>query len=251
MDRSRLRKKVLLDLVSWPWALFPGVGGLTLMLLAGAANQAAPYVAFAGLASLLAGIGSLATRWIYRAEDVTKKAFEELQAEALKKEERDLDALDRRLRQEDDDPRTERHLAQLRRLYTGFRNDSTWATRMKQGAAVEIAQKVESLFRGCVHSLERSLELWQTAHKMATKDARAKVLEVREHLLEEIEQSIQQLARTIDEVQALAVKAKEQQDLAQIRQELNESLAVARRVEERMQALEAELGGPVTRSERE
>jgi hypothetical protein len=251
MDRSRLRKKVLLDLVSSPWALFPGVGGLTMMLLAGAVNQGAPYLAFAGVASVLAGIGSLATRWIYRAEDVTKKAFEELQAEALKQEESDLDALDRRLRQEDDDPRTERHLAQLRRLYSGFRNDSSWATRMKQGAAVEIAQNVESLFRGCVQSLERSLELWHTAQKMATKDARAKVLEVRERLLEEIEQSIQQLARTIDEVQALAVKAKEQQDLAQIRRELNESLAVARRVEERMQALEAELGGPVTRSERE
>jgi hypothetical protein len=250
MDRARLRQKVLLDLLSAPWTLLPAVGGLSLLLLAGAGSRGAEYLILGGIGGLLAGVGSLLTRWILRGDAITKKAFEALQAEGFRKEEDALNELGRRL-QRDDDPRTEEHLRELRALYTRFRSNAGWSTQLGQRSALAIAGQVESLFKGCLQSLERSLEFWDTAQKMATREARATVLDARERLLGEIRMSIQQLARTIDEVQALAVKRKEEQDLARIRRELDESLVVARRVEERMQALDAELGGAVTRAERE
>jgi hypothetical protein len=60
-----------------------------------------------------------------------------------------------------------------------------------------------------------------------------------------------QLAKTIDGVRLLAVQKEHDQDLSRIRRELDESLDVARRVEERMQSLEVELGPSAVESNRE
>jgi hypothetical protein len=249
MERSALRKKVILDLLTSPWALAPGVGGLSLLILAGAAGGG-PLLVLGGIGGVLAGVGALLTRWIWNSEDITRKAFDQLQAEAARQEEAALDDLQRRLEQ-DDDPRTDETLARLRALYARARQNTAWAGKMDQRSALEIAAKVEALFRGCVHSLERSLEFWEVARRMSTAQARKSVLEGRERLLDEINKSTEQLARTLDEVQALAVQKRREQDLARVRQELDESLAVARRVEERMLALDAELGRTAVQSERE
>ncbi len=249
MDRSGLRKKVLINLVSAPWTLIPTVGGLSMMMLSGMIGHGTEYWLLGGIAGVLAGIGSLATRWIWNADAITKESFEALQAEARQHEEENLNALQGRL-QKDHDPRTEELLTSLRSLYKQFREGGGWSAKMDRRTIAEIGPRVETLFRGCVRSLERSLEFWETAQKMATKDARRTILNAREHLLDEIGQSIQQLAKTIDEMQAHAVQGTDQ-DLGQIRRELDESLAVARRVEERMSALDAELGHTPARAERE
>jgi hypothetical protein len=86
---------------------------------------------------------------------------------------------------------------------------------------------------------------------MRTKEARDAALGQRERLVEEIRQSVVQLARTIDGVRSLTVQKEHEHDLSRIRQELDESLDVARRVEERMQSLEVELGGSAVESNHE
>jgi len=88
------------------------------------------------------------------------------------------------------------------------------------------------------------LELRDAAHGMRTADGQRSLFESRERLLEEINQSIRQLAGTLDNVKALALAQTPAHDLARLRQELTASLDVARKVEERMQSLEAELGHP-------
>ncbi len=77
---------------------------------------------------------------------------------------------------------------------------------------------------------------------MTTKDGRNSTLDARERLLEEVAQSIRQMAQTIDGVLAMGLQEQSAADLARIRQELDESLNVARRVEERMHSIEQELG---------
>lgn len=240
MDPSKLRKRVLLNLATSPWVLLPTVAGLSLLLLTGVLPQGMEYLVLGGVGGVLTGIGALATRWVYGSDELTRQALEELRAEALAEEEKAIDALAQRLLT-DDDPRTEVHLQKLRSLYRDFRADTAWTTRVSPFVAVEIAQNVDSLYKGCVRSLERSLEFWQTAKKMTTSEARKKILDARERILDDIAGSIDQLARTLDEVRTLGVKVDAGEDLAHLREELGASLTVARRVEERMQELDAEI----------
>ncbi len=251
MDRSSFRKKVILDLVSSPWTMVPVAGGLSLLMSSWAMGGGADWLAFLGVSGLLAGVGALFTRWIFRSDKIARDAFEALQAEAQKEQERTLDDLDKRLRQ-DKDPRPEACLEDLRSMYDAFRKNNNLDRRLGHQSAIEITNKVEKLFRSCILSLERSHELWKTSREMKTSKARDALCEERERTVEEILASTKQMAKSLDEIQAMLVVQKhDERQLAQIRQELDESLEVARRVEQRMQSLEDELGGHIAQAEKE
>lgn len=250
IDRSRFRRKVLLDLVAAPSTLIPAALGASSLLVSLAADGNTALWAFAGIAGLLGSMGVLATRWIYGADAIMRRAHESLTRADQQAKDRELDELDRRLRT-DKDPRPEACLADLRALRDGFQNDATWSAGVGPRSSQEIANKVEKLFQACIISLRRSHDLWETASRMRTADARQSALEQRERLVEEIRASVKQLAKTIDGVRAMSLQQKQDQDLSQVRQELDESLEVARRVEERMQSLEAELGGRSVESGKE
>ena len=240
MDRSRVFKKVLLDLVTAPVTLLPVAAGSSLLMVGWALGSGAGLLALLGVSGILAGLGALATRWILRSDQIARHAVEAIQAEAMQAQAQTLDALDRKLRQ-DKDPRTETVLRELRSLYDSFKKDAGWVGEINARVAYEIANTVEKLFRGCIISLERSLDLWHSARKMRTEERKSAVLASRERILEELAASVHQLAKTLDDVQALTLDRAEDESLARIREELNESLAVAHRVEARMQSLEAEL----------
>lgn len=250
MDPARFRRKVLVDLIASPWTLIPGAGGLSLLTISWGLDQGAGWLAFLGVAGLLTGVGTLATRWLFQHDAIAEDAFEAIQREAIDAQERQLDQLSERLAA-DHDPRDEQSLKYLRDLYDAFRKDTAWTKRLEGRSVLEINSQVENLFRACIVSFERSLELRDTAHGMRTADGQRSLFEARERLLEEINQSIRQLAGTLDNVKALALAQTPAHDLARLRQELTASLDVARKVEERMQTLEAELGHPQTATPRE
>ena len=219
-------------------------------MVAWAFGQGAVLLAFLGVGGLLAGLGAMVTRWILKGDEIHKEAFEELQKEAFQKQAEVLDDLDRRL-QRDDDPRTERTLRELRDLYEEFKKDMRWAAGLDTRATFEIVSKVERLFKECVKSLRRSVELWQTSEKMRTLAVKKTVLESRGELLEEIWHSLEQLKKTVDGVHLLHLQKSDKTRHAEMRQELDASLEVARRVEERMRDLESNIGDSLTRMEKE
>lgn len=244
MNPGELKKRVLLKLLTHPLTFGPALAGLSTLVIAWGGEMTGGWLAFVGISGLLASAGSLVTHWLLRSDDLTRSAFESLQADAAAEREKNLDDLDDRLRQ-DKDPRDEKLLRQLRAIYQRFRDNTGWTTRIGQQSAVEITNKVEKLFSGCIITLQRSLDLAQAAGKMTTKDGRRTTLDARERLLEEVDRSLQQMAQTIDGVLAMGLEEQSTADLARIRQELDESLNVARRVEERMQTMEKELGDQV------
>ncbi len=250
MDRSRFRKKVFLDLLSSPWTIIPTALCWSLLMVAWALGNGGALLSFLGIGGLVAGLGAMATRWILQGDEIHKGAFEELQKEAFQKQAETLDELDRRLRR-DEDPRTENTLRELRDVYESFKTDTSWAEDLDTRVSFEIVTRVERLFKECVNSLRRSLELWETAEKMRTEEIRSNVLESRGALLEEISRSLERLKKTVDSVHVLRLEKGSKAQHAQIRRELDASLEVARRVEERMRDLEADIGDPLTRSERE
>jgi hypothetical protein len=246
MNPGELKKRVWLNLLGHPLTLGPALAGLSALLVAWGGEMGTGWLTFLGMSGVLASAGSLATQYLLRSDQLVRRAYESLEAEAAAAKERELDELYRRLKQ-DKDSRDEKLLRQLREVYQRFRGDTTWVTRISQQSAVEITNKVEKLFSGCIITLQRSLELADAARKMTTKDGRRSTEEARERLLEEVAQSVRQMAQTIDGVLAMGIQEQSTADLARIRQELDESLNVARRVEERMQTIEQELGRGVER----
>ena len=240
MDKARYRQKVITDLLSSPWTLWPVTGGLSAMLMGWGVGLGNEWV-FAGMAGVLAGVGALATRWIFRSDDIMKEVFQQMQGEELQQQQNKLDDLDRRL-QADNDPRTEKCLRLLRKMYSQFKSEKDWTGQLTAQASLDISQQVDTLFQACTASLERSLELWHAASKMLTQQTKNQVLQSREQLLDEVQTSIQQLALTIDNVHALAIQQNDTRNLAQLREELNQSLEVARKVGERMKNMDSELG---------
>jgi hypothetical protein len=223
-----VRKKVLLDLFATPGTLLPLVGGLTL-LIGGWALDAGAAVGFLGLVGVLAGLGVAATRLIFGLEEITNRAYEYVHDQEWKNQQKALDKLDHKLIR-DRDPRTQDALRQVRHLYTTLLEDVK-AGKITRNSH-EILQKVEALFRACVDQLQRSYKLWSTARRLSG-DARQRVLQQREKVVQEVVRAVDHLDQTIEQLRGLTAKSDEE-DLGQLRSELDEAIEVARRTEQRL-----------------
>ena len=223
-----VRKKVLLDLFASPGSLFPLVAGLTLMIGAWAFGGG-PTVAVLGLLGVLAGLGVSATKLIWRLEQITNDAYDYVHSQEVKQQEQTLDDLDQRLTK-DRDPRTQNSLRELRELYRSFAEDVQSGKLAR--TACDVLDVMGELFRRCVAQLEYSYELWQTARKKSPEE-RQKVLHQREQVIEEVIETVRHVERTVEQFRGFAAKQGED-DLQQLREELDEAIQVARRTEERM-----------------
>ncbi len=223
-----VRKKVLLDLFATPGTLLPLVGGLSLLIGSWAFGGGAA-VGFLGVLGVLAGLGVSATRLIWNLEDVTRDAYEYVHAQQVKKQERKLDQLDKKLRR-DRDPRTQNSLRDLRRLYRSFAEDVAGGKIAR--SSHEVLEIIDELFRTCVAQLERSYDLWQTARRGSGED-REKALQEREQVIQEVIDTVRHVQSTVEQFRGFAAKRSED-NLGRLRQELDKAMQVARRTEERM-----------------
>lgn len=239
LDEGKLKRRILLKLVSSPLTLLPFVGGVTTMVGAWALNTHVPIGLFAGLAGILVGTGAFLSRLTLGGETAAKQVLEEMQQEARRAREAALDDLDARLAA-DGDPRTESALRDLRTFMKAFHERETWASGLNSRLTYDIMQGVEELFNRCVQSLEETLKLWRTAQEMRTKSARTPILGQRERIIREVASSIDQLGKLLVELQNLESGARAPAGLARVRKELDQSLAMARSIDEHMKALDKE-----------
>jgi hypothetical protein len=227
-----VKRKVLLDIFAAPSTLLPIAGGLT-ALMASWATGGDALLTFAGIAGVLAGAGVLASRLILGLDKITQQAYDYLVDRQRHEQEDALERLDEQLVQ-DRDPRTQNCLRELRHLYSRL-NEKVDSGRITP-AAYDVVEGVDKLFGMCVSQLEHSLELWETAKTMRGP-ARDSMLSQRDQLVREVCESVIHLGNTVDQFHLVTTK-KNREDLARLRNELDESLAIAKRVEER----KAELG---------
>jgi hypothetical protein len=230
-----VKRKVLLDLFASPLTLLPVVAGATALLASWAIGGGQPMLTFGGVAGMLTGIGVFASRMIFGLDKLTNQAYEYVLEQQQAGQLASLEKLKKRL-ELDRDPRTERLLAQLRTLYNSIKSD------VKDGkitvVAHDVLDGVDNMFNVCVEYLDRSFDLWQTAQKMKGT-AKEGVLAQREELINEVTQSCQYLEDTIDQLNSVSTQ-RSKSDLAKMRRELDETIRVARRAEERTRELEHE-----------
>ncbi len=242
MDNRELQKRVFKRAITYPPAATPAALG-TGALLVGVVT-ANPALAAMGAVALGVGLVIGLANLLFGAKRIREDVFHQMQLEDARAKERKLDRLYRRLRM-DRDSRSQRALRQLRELYESFHRNARWTTAVDRYTAVDIANSVEKLFASCVDALERLLELGETARRVSSPSAREQVVSQREQLLTEVQQGVDELARTVDEVHTLGARTVTSENVSRFRDELQRNLDVARKVEQRMRDLEAELQDPI------
>ncbi len=239
LDEKRLRRKMYLKLLSSPMTLVPMMAGVSAIAGSWAMDANLGVGLFVGLAALMIAGGAFMTRLIVAGESTAKKAIEELRHERLAEQEKELDELIARLK-EDGDKRTEAALGDLRAIAEAFEKEDLWSDGLNSKSAFDIMDGVGRLFDRCVTSLEKTLHLWQLAGKMQTKAARRPILEQREEIIGEVARSIAQLGKILVDVQKFEGTTESAAGLGRLRDELDQSLNFAKQVDEKVKMLDRE-----------
>lgn len=239
---SSFKKRFILKLLAMPSSLVPMLFGLTDLILLWGLNIRSGAATFAGLTGILFGGGLFLTRLATGNKKATQSVLESLQKDEIKRREKLLDDLDERL-SADQDPRDENLLRDLRSMASLFEQGTSLSGKPGGHASFDILSGVDRLFRECLLHLEKSLELKKKAETMTTKASKKPFLAQRETMLKDIAQSIGYLGKILGNISALdsGIEESRDSDLARIRNELDQSLDVARKVNERMGALTGEL----------
>jgi hypothetical protein len=182
-----------------------------------------------GIFGVLGGVGHFASRLVLGLEAITQRAYEALLQRRQHEQNRELDELERQL-STDQDPRTDSCLRELRGLYETFQKSCT------QGRTVatqhQVISQVEQVFQASVQQLRRSLQLYDISQELSPQ-SRAEILAERERVIEDVLETRAHLSATIEEFQSLVTR-RDQSDLSRLREELDETLRVAKKTEERM-----------------
>ena len=242
LDEKTLRKRVFLRLLGSPITVIPFMLGMTAMTASWALDWKPGVGLFAGLAGILAAAGAFVTRLLLSSDHVTREVATTLEREEQDVRQRSLDELDHRLSTADEDPRPETALRDLRALVKAFEENSADDYRFNAGSVIDIHSRVGQLFDHCVESLRQTERLWQTAQQLNTPPARKPILQQREKIIADVQASIKQLSDTLVALQTLGAGDHSHGELARLRDELDQSLAVAKTVEERVNDLVKEAG---------
>lgn len=211
------------------------VAGVSAWLISWAIGGAAA-LSITGLVLVLGSIGWLATRVIFLMDDVAAKILRDDAEKMIKDEEEKLDQLQLRLRS-DRDYRTKDYLTLLRTCRSEFENLAKSPGIVIQSQ--EIVKQVRQLFWSATEQLEQSLKLYELAERLSGVEKK-KIQEQRENTLGDIRESIEHMQSAIKHYQELMNK-EQQSDLGSLRDELDASLRVAKRTEERMRELEGSI----------
>lgn len=231
MNTPNLRKKVLMDLFVSPWSLLPLVGGLAAWMISWAVDGNT-LLNLGGLFGVVGGLGIMATRVIFGLEKITEDAFDYLTNQQRLQQQNQLDQLAQQLTG-DDDPNTQVYLSNLRRLHEGFVEDLNRG-KLPVGART-VQQQVQRLFQAAVEHLEYSFELWNRASRMSGA-ARKALLDERRRVIDEVRQTTEHLSKTVQQYSAFRISETES-ELSKLRKELDETMDVARRAEQRVRHL--------------
>lgn len=227
-----VKRKVISELFFAPSVVLPMVGGISAGLLSWATGGSS-YLTGAAVVGVLGGIGWMLTRMIFKVEDITDKAMKAEIEKKIRAENAELDELAHKLRG-DRDHRTQDYLTLLRSLRKEFEEAASQPGTQFRSA--QIREKVGLVFGAAVSQLSQSYKLWELSENLVGS-ARDKVLANREQVLDEIEATVDRLHVTVDQFRDL-IKSNQKVDLASMREELDATMNVAKRTEERMRQLE-------------
>ncbi len=223
-----VKRKVISELFFAPSVVLPIVGGISAGLLSWA-SAGSTYLTGAAIAGVLGGVGWMVTRMIFKVEDITEQAMQaQLDKEVADEKER-LDELASLLRS-DRDHRTQDMLTLLRSLREDF--EKAAHSPGLQFRSARVREQVGQVFSTAVEQLRHSYRLWDLSQKLSGK-SRDKVLADRESVIDEIEATVDRLRESVQQFHQIT-KNNDGVDLASLRDELDATMRIAKRTEQRM-----------------
>ena len=228
-----------MDILGSPLVVMPfmvGSAAFASLFAMGLKGSAAVIAVLIGLAGTLASAGTFLTKFILGRDDRVKQLVEASRDKAKRDKRKALDHFHHRLTM-DGDERTETAMQDLRSLRQAFRQLDKIAPDLNRAMIEDIQQRSEELFQQCMSSLEKTLQLWKTADSLASEMARKPILEQREKLVGDVVQTVEHMSRTLASVQGITSRSDGDARLQRLRGELDQSLEVAKKVEQRIDSL--------------
>lgn len=226
-----VRKKVLNELFLAPSVVLPIVAGASALILSWGFGGVV--LATAGVAGILGGVGWMATRMVFKLDEITARTMAYMNEQQRREENSRLDELAKKLRN-DRDYRTKDYLTILRDCRNEM--ETLAAQPAIQARSIEVLQQVRQLFWAAIDQLEQSYKLFELSERLVS-DERKEVLERRDEIVKSVNTSVDRLQSAVDQFRSLA-KREQNLDLNELRDELDVSLKVAKRTEERMREIE-------------
>ena len=224
-----VKKKVYLDLFADPTTIIPVGIGLTLLIGSWAIGGPS-YLSFVGFCTILAGVGTLVSRLIFGLENIAKNAQEFVTNAQKNNEEFRLNQLDEKLKQ-DGDSRTDKSLQELRNIRDGF-NKAVEEGKITGAAKGLMVEKMNTLFEACVKQLSMSYDIYESTLKLRGM-AKTAANDGREKVIEDVQKTIELMGSVLQ--QCFAAKSEnENENLASLRQELQQSLEIAKNTDKQM-----------------
>ena len=205
------------------------VGAGSIAVLAGGV-----WVSVAVVFGLIAA-GSLIVQLATGVENLEKSAVQELATEKKKREDQTLADLQTRLRS-DRDFRTK----DCFQLATQARSDFCSFLESNPGSFVflQFGQQFEQLFWATIEQLEHSLQLYEQADRLV--DARRNdILHERDRVVAELLGAADRLRMVVEKIRSTSIQNREA-ELDTLSRELDDSLEIAKRVDQRLKELESE-----------
>ncbi|MCA9169232.1 MAG: hypothetical protein KDB23_16265 [Planctomycetales bacterium] len=230
---DEVKKKVYLDVFASPGTLLPAAAGITALIGSWAVDGNST-LTFLGISGVLTGVGVLATRLILGLDKITQRAYDLVLDRKNHEQQRALADLRKRL-VGDRDPRTQACLDELRLLHSRMKDKLSGEPTTINSASYGVLEGVDEIFHTCVKQLEQSYELWETARTMRGS-ARQNILQQRDVLVQEICTTVDHLGRTVEKFHEVTTH-KNRKELARLRNELDQSMQVAREVERQTEEL--------------
>lgn len=102
--------------------------------------------------------------------------------------------------------------------------------------SARIREQVGAIFHAAVEQLGNSHKLWELSENLGG-EARRKVLVNREQVLQEVSATVDRLQAAITQIKEM-IRQDKKVDLASMREELEATMRIARRTEEKMREIE-------------
>jgi hypothetical protein len=237
MNEGQIRRKVFLRLLGHPVVLAPLVLGVSACTAVWAFNWPPGLGWFATAAGALGSAGAYLTRLILDNGKTARAVMAEMEQHNQRAGQAALDDLDRRLVAADNDARPETALRDLRALVRAVDDYANNTDGLHAPAVIDVRSRVQQIFESSVRSLEQTLQLGDTAKILHLPEARKPLLEQREKIIADIQAGVKQLGATLAALQRLGTGAQGSRELARLRSELDQSLEIASRVEDRLNSL--------------
>lgn len=181
----------------------------------------------------LLALGSVAVQLASGVEGLEKQASDDLAKIQLAREEARLSELQTRLRA-DRDHRTKDCLGLARQARADFQ--AALNKTESRFAMLQFGKQFDQLFWATIEQLEHSLKLYEQADRMVDA-GREKILQERETLVGELAVAADRLRQVADKIRIKSTTDRDA-DIGILTKELDDSLEIAKRVDQRLKELE-------------